>query len=271
MPPISRSAAQRPGLPTPMRWTIASTAFTTFQTLTTQTRPGQRAAEQEPDVAGGYAYICSCSASRQAGARASWKRHVRQWAPWRAGVLACLRDTHHRTGSRSLRAPLATDGGGTIFGTGLRHRADLLRLYVGLGGRLWARSGGAHIMRVPIARSALAAAVTPQGAVRGVDFFDEFLRLTHGAIDPTMEKLVAEFLSIRLTRFSYTLPPVGPAAAMTRPPAAYPTVIRNAWTCISTGRHEGWVGHLGGHRPGGVQSGMAPTLAALAYQRLARV
>ncbi len=123
--------------------------------------------EQEPDVAGGYAYYMLLLHEQTGETRFLEEARAAVERPGGQGVLACLRDAHHRTGSRSLRAPLATDGGGTIFGTGLRSHRQPAAAVVGLGGRLWARSGGAHLLGVK-SHAALWRDYA-QGAVRGVD------------------------------------------------------------------------------------------------------
>ncbi len=111
--------------------------------------------------------------------------------------------------------------------------------------------------------------ITPKEQYEAWIYLDEFLRLTHGAIDPTVEKLVAEFLQYTLDTLSYTLPPVGPAAAMTQSPAAYPTVMRNRLDLHIPleDMRDGW-GTWGAIGQEVYGAGMAPTLAALAYREV---
>lgn len=101
-------------------------------------------------------------------------------------------------------------------------------------------------------------------------YLSQFLRRAHGRIDPSVEKLVAEFCYHTLVTLANSLPPRLPAGLATQHPAAYPTVSANRLDLyipledMRDGQNQ-W-GVIGQEVYG---AGMAPTLAALAYVQLA--
>ena len=101
-------------------------------------------------------------------------------------------------------------------------------------------------------------------------YLSQFLRRAHGRIDPSVEKLVAEFCYHTLVTSANSLPPRLPAGLATQHPAAYPTVSANRLDLylpledMRDGQNQ-W-GVIGQEVYG---AGMAPTLAALAYVQLA--
>ena len=111
--------------------------------------------------------------------------------------------------------------------------------------------------------------ITPKEQYEAWIYLDEYLRLTHGAVDPSVEKLVAEFLKYSLATLAYTLPPVAPDGMATENPAAYSTVAENRvdlYIPLEDMRDSwGTWGAIGQQVYG---AGMAPTLAALAYREI---
>lgn len=108
--------------------------------------------------------------------------------------------------------------------------------------------------------------ITPKEQYEAWIYLDEYLRLTHGAVDPSVEKLIAEFLKYTLATLAYTLPPVAPEGVVTENPAAYSTVAENRldlYIPVEDMRDSwGTWGAIGQQVYG---AGMAPTLAALSY------
>lgn len=111
-----------------------------------------------------------------------------------------------------------------------------------------------------------AAAITPKEQYETWIYLTEFIRLSHGRVDPDIEKLVAEFSYHTLVTLASSLPPLLPAGVATEHPSAYPTVDTNRLDLfvpledMRDGR-ETW-GAIGQEVYG---AGMAPTFAALAY------
>ena len=111
-----------------------------------------------------------------------------------------------------------------------------------------------------------AAAITPKEQYETWIYLTEFLRLSHGRVDPDVEKLVAEFSYHTLITLASSLPPLLPPGVATEFPSAYPTVSANRLDLyipledLRDGR-ETW-GVIGQEVYG---AGMAPTFAALAY------
>jgi hypothetical protein len=115
----------------------------------------------------------------------------------------------------------------------------------------------------PTQRSAV---ITPKEQYEAWIYLSEFLRRAHGRIDPSVEKLVAEFCYHTLITLADSLPPRLPAGVATEHPAAYQTVQANRLDLyipledLRDG-HTEW-GAIGQQVYG---AGMAPTFAALAY------
>jgi hypothetical protein len=96
------------------------------------------------------------------------------------------------------------------------------------------------------------------------------LQRVHGAIDPTVEKLVAEFVKHTLLTIPNSLPPFLPDGAATEHPAAYETVTENDLSLFIPleDLRDGWnvSGAIGQEVYG---AGMAPAMAALALVEVA--
>ncbi len=111
-----------------------------------------------------------------------------------------------------------------------------------------------------------AAAITPKEQYEAWIYLSEFLRRAHGRIDPTVEKLVAEFCYRTLVTLADSFPPRLPPGVSTANPRAYATVQENQLDLyipledMRDGQNE-W-GAIGQQVYG---AGMAPTFAALAY------
>ncbi len=118
----------------------------------------------------------------------------------------------------------------------------------------------------PMARSAV---ITPKEQYEAWLYLREYLTLAHG-LDPAIEGLVAGFLEHTLTTLPYTLPPLLPTGVATDSPTTYPTVAENALELYIPleDLRGGWsvAGVIGQEVYG---AGMAPTLAAVAYQEVA--
>ncbi len=220
--------------------------------------------EREPDAAGGYALYmfrladlgCGdpCLAEAQAAVEAmpghgfsfSYETHMTAMSALAAAELA------DRTGDDTWLAYAY----GPI--------ANLLRLSwiyeIDYG-----QAAAAHTFfgLAPTQRSAV---ITPKEQYEAWIYLSEFLRRTHGRIDPSVEKLVAEFCYRSLVTLADSLPPRLPPGVATEHPAAYSTVQANRLDLyipledMRDGQSE-W-GAIGQEVYG---AGMAPTFAALAY------
>ncbi len=106
--------------------------------------------------------------------------------------------------------------------------------------------------------------ITPKEQYEAWIYLDEYLRITTGEIDPSIEKLVAEFLKYTPATLAYTMPPLAPDGMATENPAAYSTVATNRldlYIPLEDMRDSwGTWGAIGQQVYG---AGMAPTLAAL--------
>jgi len=115
-----------------------------------------------------------------------------------------------------------------------------------------------------------AGAITPKEQYEAWIYLDEFLRRAHGRIDPSVEKLVAEFRYHTLVTLADSLPPRLPDGLATQHPSAYETVRANRLDLFIPleDMREGWDawGVIGQEVYG---AGMAPTFAALAYPEIA--
>jgi hypothetical protein len=111
-----------------------------------------------------------------------------------------------------------------------------------------------------------AAVVTPKEQYEAWIYLNEYLRRVHGQVDPSVEKLVAEFCKHTLLTLPYALPPLLPEGVATEHPAAYESVNVNRLDLYIPleDMGSGWDvwGAIGQEVYG---AGMAPTLAALAY------
>jgi hypothetical protein len=95
-------------------------------------------------------------------------------------------------------------------------------------------------------------------------YLTETLQRLHGELDPTVEKLVAEFVKHTLLTIPFSLPPFLPPEATTAHPAAYETVTENDLSLFIPleDLRDGWdvSGAIGQQVYG---AGMAPAMAAL--------
>ena len=234
-----------------------------------------RGTGREPDCAGGYAYYMLLlhdltgdalylDEARAAiehlaghGFRLAYETHVTAQA---AAACARLADLTGETEYLQLSfAPLAN----------LLHLTWLWECDYGSAGLT--TSGSATGYRTffglsPMARSAV---ITPKEQYEAWLYLREYLTLAHG-LDPAIEGLVAGFLEHTLTTLPYTLPPLLPAGVATDSPTTYPTVAENALELYIPleDLRDGWsvAGVIGQEVYG---AGLAPTLAAVAYQKVA--
>jgi hypothetical protein len=112
-------------------------------------------------------------------------------------------------------------------------------------------------------------AITPKEQYEAWIYLTELLHLTHGNLDPDVEKLLAEFSYHTLVTLADSLPPRLPDGVATRHPSAYETVSSNRLDLAipledMRGGRDLW-GIIGQQVYG---AGMAPTFAALAYQEV---
>ncbi|HET6443503.1 MAG TPA: hypothetical protein VFI27_02895 [candidate division Zixibacteria bacterium] len=109
----------------------------------------------------------------------------------------------------------------------------------------------------------VSAVITPKEQYETSIYLTEVLQRLHGDLDPTVEKLMAEFVSHTLQLIPSSLPPYLPAEEMTDSPAAYETVAKNdlALHIPLEDLRDIWElsGSIGQEIYG---AGMAPTLAA---------
>jgi hypothetical protein len=109
------------------------------------------------------------------------------------------------------------------------------------------------------------AVITPKEQYEAWIYVIETLQRAHGSLDPTVEKLLAEFAKHTLLTIPRSLPPLMPAGAMTEHPSAYPTVSHNDLSLYIPLEdiRDGWDinGAIGQEVYG---AGMAPAMAALA-------
>ena len=101
-------------------------------------------------------------------------------------------------------------------------------------------------------------------------YLSETLQRTHGTLDPTVEKLIAEFVKHTLLTIPFSLPPFLPDGAATEHPAAYETVTQNDLSLFIPleDLRDGWdvSGAIGQEIYG---AGLAPTMAALSLVEVA--
>jgi hypothetical protein len=109
------------------------------------------------------------------------------------------------------------------------------------------------------------AVITPKEQYEAWIYLHETLQRTHGSLDPTVEKLLAEFTKHTLLTIPRSLPPLMPPESMTENPSAYPTVTRNdlALYIPLEDIRDGWdINGVIGQEVYG--AGMAPAMAAVA-------
>jgi hypothetical protein len=109
------------------------------------------------------------------------------------------------------------------------------------------------------------AVVTPKEQYEAWIYLTEMVQRAHGALDPTVEKLAAEFVRHSLLTTPLSLPPLLPEGAATANPAAYETVSQNDLSLMIPleDMRDGWdiSGAIGQEVYG---AGMAPAMAAVA-------
>jgi hypothetical protein len=108
------------------------------------------------------------------------------------------------------------------------------------------------------------AVVTPKEQYEAWIYLTEMLQRVHGELDPTAEKLAAEFVKHTLLTTPLSLPPLLPEGAATANPAAYETVSHNDLSRFIPleDMRDGWdiSGAIGQEVYG---AGMAPAMAAV--------
>lgn len=113
------------------------------------------------------------------------------------------------------------------------------------------------------------AAITPKEQYEAWVYLIETLQRVHNELDPTVEKLIAEFLKHTLLTIPWSVPPFLPEGAATEHPAAYETVSSNDLSLYIPleDLRDGWTlsGVIGQEIYG---AGMAPTMAALALSEI---
>ena len=101
-------------------------------------------------------------------------------------------------------------------------------------------------------------------------YLTETLQRVHSDLDPTVEKLIAEFVKHTLLTIPWSLPPFLPEGAATEHPAAYETVTENDLSLFIPleDLRDGWdvSGAIGQEVYG---AGMAPAMAALSLVEVA--
>jgi hypothetical protein len=109
----------------------------------------------------------------------------------------------------------------------------------------------------------VSAVITPKEQYETSIYLSEVLQRLHGDLDPTVEKLLAEFISHSLRLIPSSLPPYLPAEEMTDSPAAYETVSGNDLTLHIPLEDLRDVWELSGSIGQEIYgAGMAPALAA---------
>ncbi len=133
-------------------------------------------------------------------------------------------------------------------------------------------SGGASTPRTffglnPTQQSAV---ITAKEQYEAWIYLTETLQRVHGDLDPTVEKLIAEFVKHTLLTIPWSLPPFLPEGAATEHPAAYETVTENDLSLFIPleDLRDGWdvSGAIGQEVYG---AGMAPAMAALSLVEVA--
>lgn len=113
------------------------------------------------------------------------------------------------------------------------------------------------------------AVVTPKEQYEAYIYISEMLQRVHGELDPTVEKLAAEFVKHTLLTLPHSLPPLLPEGAATANPAAYETVSHNDLSLFIPleDMRDGWDinGAIGQEVYG---AGMAPAMAAVSLVQL---
>jgi hypothetical protein len=134
---------------------------------------------------------------------------------------------------------------------------------------MWAAGAGGRTFfgLNPTQRSAV---ITPKEQYEAWIYLIETLQRLHGVLDPSVEKLVTEFVKHTLLTIPGSLPPFIPDGAATEHPAAYETVSENDLTLYIPleDLRDGWdlSGVIGQELYG---AGMAPAMASQAVVDLA--
>ena len=220
--------------------------------------------EREPDAAGGYALYMFRLADLGCGDLCLAEAEAAVLA-FQGHGFSFAYETHMTAMSALAAAELADrTGDDTWLAYSYGPIANLMRLSwiyeIDYG-----QAASAHTFfgLAPTQRSAV---ITPKEQYEAWIYLSEFLRRTHGRIDPSVEKLVAEFCYRSLVTLAGSLPPLLPPGVATAHPAAYSTVQANRLDLyipledMRDGQSE-W-GAIGQEVYG---AGMAPTFAALAY------
>jgi hypothetical protein len=134
---------------------------------------------------------------------------------------------------------------------------------------LWAAraSGRTFFGLNPTQQSAV---ITPKEQYEAWIYLIETLQRLHGVLDPSIEKLIAEFVKHTLLTIPGSLPPFIPEGGATKHPAAYETVSENDLSLYIPleDLRDGWdlSGVIGQELYG---AGMAPAMASQAVVDLA--
>jgi hypothetical protein len=234
-------------------------AFPQFYTFRTWKGTGR-----EPDAGGGYAlYMLRLSELGCGGPCVQEAESAVRAFPGHGFAFAY--ETHMTAMSALAAAELADrTGNDDWLAYAYGPIANLLRLswiYESDYGRL----APAHTF-FGLAPTQRAAVITPKEQYEAWIYLSEFLRRAHGRIDPSVEKLVAEFCYHTPITLVGSLPPLLPPGVATEHPAAYQTVQANRLDLYipleDMGDGYGEWGAIGQQVYG---AGMAPTFAALAY------
>lgn len=114
------------------------------------------------------------------------------------------------------------------------------------------------------------AVITAKEQYEAWTYLNETLQRLHAEMDPTTEKLIAEFVKHTMLTIPWSLPPLLPDGAATEHPAAYETVYENDLSLFIPleDLRDGWgiSGVIGQEIYG---AGMAPTIAALSLVEVA--
>jgi hypothetical protein len=126
---------------------------------------------------------------------------------------------------------------------------------------LWSAASGRTFFGLnPTQKSAV---ITPKEQYEAWIYLTETLQRLHGVLDPSVEKLVAEFVKHTLLTIPGSLPPLMPVGAATEHPSAYETVTENDLSLFIPleDLRDGWdlSGVIGQEIYG---AGMAPAMAA---------
>ncbi len=135
-------------------------------------------------------------------------------------------------------------------------------------GVMWSAASGRTFFGLnPTQKSAV---ITPKEQYEAWIYLIETLQRLHGVLDPSVEKLVAEFVKHTLLTIPGSLPPLMPEGAATEHPSAYESVTENDLTLYIPleDLRDGWdlSGIIGQEIYG---AGMAPAMAAQSVLEIA--